>query len=65
MRFVWVLSASAFVFEAEGETQALVRWTFDEESAHKERQRRAYEVHEALCLAIAPSFPPFICDYLV
>ena len=39
MRFVCVLSSSAFVSEAVGGTQALVRRTFDEESAHKKRQR--------------------------
>lgn len=39
MCFVWVLSA--FVFEAGGDTQALVRWTFDEETAHKNRQRQS------------------------
>lgn len=32
---MWVLSASAFVFEAAGETQALVRWTFDEEESSR------------------------------
>lgn len=57
-RFVWVLSASSFVFEAEGETQALVRWTFDEEESSlrtRGGRERACEVHELFLLLIAPS----------
>lgn len=53
MRFVWVPSASAFVFEAEGETQALVTWTFDEEESNWRTRRGregAYEVYELFLL---------------
>lgn len=39
MCFVWAPSASAFVCETEGDTQTLVRQTFDEEPAHKANHR--------------------------
>lgn len=62
MRFVCVPSASAFVFEAEGETQAPVRWTFDEEESRRHTRwgrERAYEVYELLSLASFFSLYPW------
>lgn len=69
MHFVWVLSASASVCETEGERQAVVKWTFDEEeSSWRTRRGREKELMKFMSsfschLSFVSSL--YLCDHLV